>query len=133
MIRINLLGAPKAKEQAGRSFGGRRHGSGRRWLTEDEGPGGAGAGCACVNAGYWYQPGQRDQDIAAKMQVAEQKNRELADVKARYLERQRQADNYKRRVDVIDQLRASPVRPGQPAEHDRRHHQRHRSGVAEHA
>ena len=37
----------------------------------------------------------------------EQKNRELADVKARYMERQRQAENYKRRVDVIDQLRAS--------------------------
>ena len=40
------------------------------------------------------------------MRAAEQKNRELADVKSRYLERQRQADAYKRRVDVIDQLRA---------------------------
>jgi Tfp pilus assembly protein PilN len=45
------------------------------------------------------------------MKVAEQKNRELADVKARYLERQRQAENYKRRVDVIDQLRASQAGP----------------------
>jgi type IV pilus assembly protein PilN len=43
--------------------------------------------------------------------VAEQKNRELADVKARFLERQRQAENYKRRVDVIDQLRASQAGP----------------------
>jgi len=41
------------------------------------------------------------------MKVAEQKNRELSDVKAKYLERQKQADSYKRRVDVIDQLRAS--------------------------
>ena len=41
------------------------------------------------------------------MKVAEQKNRELADVKARFLERQTQANNYKRRVDVIDGLRAS--------------------------
>ncbi len=32
---------------------------------------------------------------------------ELADVKARFLERQTQANNYKRRVDVIDSLRAS--------------------------
>jgi type IV pilus assembly protein PilN len=32
-------------------------------------------------------------------------------VKARYLERQRQAENYKRRVDVIDQLRASQSGP----------------------
>ena len=39
--------------------------------------------------------------------MAEQKNRELADVKARFLERQAQADNYKRRVDVIDSLRAA--------------------------
>ena len=45
------------------------------------------------------------------MQKAEQKNRELADVKARYLERQREADNYKRRVDVIDQLRANQSGP----------------------
>ena len=41
------------------------------------------------------------------MKAAEQKNRELADVKMRYLERQKQADNYKRRVDVIDSLRAA--------------------------
>jgi Tfp pilus assembly protein PilN len=45
--------------------------------------------------------------IAANMKVAEQKNRELADVKARFLERQTQANNYKRRVDVIDGLRAA--------------------------
>jgi Tfp pilus assembly protein PilN len=41
------------------------------------------------------------------MAVAEQRNRELSDVKAKYLERQKQADSYKHRVDVIDQLRAS--------------------------
>jgi Tfp pilus assembly protein PilN len=35
----------------------------------------------------------------------------LADVKTRYLERQREADNYKRRVDVIDQLRAGQSGP----------------------
>jgi len=58
-----------------------------------------------LNVGYWYRLDVVKRDIAAKMQVAEQKNRELADVKARYLERQRQAENYKRRVDVIDQLR----------------------------
>ena len=45
------------------------------------------------------------------MEQAEQKNRELADVKARYLERQRQAENYKRRVDVIDQLRKAQTGP----------------------
>ena len=45
------------------------------------------------------------QDIAAKMKVAEQTNLELSGVKTKYLERQKEADNYKRRVDVIDQLR----------------------------
>ena len=45
------------------------------------------------------------------MQKAEHKNRELADIKARYLERQRQADAYKRRVDVIDQLRQDQTGP----------------------
>jgi len=45
------------------------------------------------------------------MQAADQKNRELADVKQKYLERQRQADSYKRRVDVIDQLRANQAGP----------------------
>ena len=58
--------------------------------------------------GYtWYRLDHQAQDIAAKMKVAEQKNRELSDVKAKYLERQKQADSYKHRVDVIDQLRAS--------------------------
>jgi Tfp pilus assembly protein PilN len=64
-----------------------------------------------LNLGYWYRQDMVKRDIAAKMQVAEQKNRELADVKARYLERQRQAENYKRRVDVIDQLRANQSGP----------------------
>jgi Tfp pilus assembly protein PilN len=45
------------------------------------------------------------------MQKAEQKNRELADIKARYMERQRQADAYKRRVDVIDKLREDQTGP----------------------
>ena len=59
-----------------------------------------------LNFGYWYRLDRQEQSIAKQMQAAEQKNRELSDVKARYLERQRQADNYKRRVDVIDSLRA---------------------------
>ena len=36
------------------------------------------------------------------MQVAQDHNRQLSVVKAKYLERQKQADNYKRRVDVIE-------------------------------
>jgi Tfp pilus assembly protein PilN len=63
------------------------------------------------NLGYWYRLDSQSKAIAAHMKVAEQKNRELADVKARFLERQTQANNYKRRVDVIDGLRASQTGP----------------------
>jgi Tfp pilus assembly protein PilN len=64
-----------------------------------------------LNFGYWYQLDREKKSIEVKMRVAEQKNRELADIKARYLERQKQADAYKRRVDVIDQLRANQIGP----------------------
>jgi len=63
------------------------------------------------NLAYWYRLDQQSTAIAKQMKVAEQKNRELADVKARYMERQTQANNYKRRVDVIDQLRAGQAGP----------------------
>src|SRR6202045_262420 len=60
-----------------------------------------------LNFGYWYRLDKQAQSIAKQMQAAEVKNRELNDVKVRYMERQTQANNYKRRVDVIDQLRAA--------------------------
>src|SRR5579863_263379 len=64
-----------------------------------------------LNFGYWYRLDKQAKSIAKQMQAAEQKNRELSDVKARYLERQTQANNYKRRVDVIDSLRAGQAGP----------------------
>jgi Tfp pilus assembly protein PilN len=64
-----------------------------------------------VNYGYWHRLDTQAKTIASQMQAADQKNRELSDVKARYLERQRQADAYKRRVDVIDQLRNAQTGP----------------------
>jgi hypothetical protein len=59
------------------------------------------------NLGYWYRLDHQGKAISVRMKTAEMKNRELADVKAKFLERQGQADNYKRRVDVIDGLRAA--------------------------
>jgi type IV pilus assembly protein PilN len=111
MIRINLLGIAKQK--------GKRGGAGSPAVAVESGPGGSPnlkilivlVAAALVNAGYWYGLDKQKRSIAAKMQVAEAKNRELADVKARYLERQRQAESYKRRVDVIDQLRAGQSGP----------------------
>jgi Tfp pilus assembly protein PilN len=111
MIRINLLGAPKPKS---------KHSGASSSMPSIE-VGNAGSPtlkvlvvlvlAGAVNAGYWYRLDKEKQSIVAKMEVAEQKNRELADVKARYLERQRQAESYKRRVDVIDNLRANQAGP----------------------
>ncbi len=64
-----------------------------------------------LNFGYWYRLDHQSKKIASQMEIAEQKNRELSDVKARYMERQKQADAYKRRVDVIDGLRANQTGP----------------------
>jgi Tfp pilus assembly protein PilN len=63
------------------------------------------------NLSYWYRLDHEAKAIAMRMKVAETKNRELADVKAKFLERQTQANNYKRRVDVIDGLRANQSGP----------------------
>ena len=113
MIKINLLENSKGKNK--RAGGG----SGPSLPTMEMGDMGspklkvlvvvllAGA----LNFGYWYRLDRQAKSIAAQMQAAEQKNRELSDVKARFLERQTQANNYKRRVDVIDQLRAGQAGP----------------------
>src|SRR5271166_1193168 len=110
MIRINLLGQPRPKNK-------RAAASAAAVMEMGE----VGSPklkvlvvlmlVAALNLMYWYRLDKEKQGIAAKMQVAEQKNRELAEVKQRYLERQRQADSYKRRVDVIDQLRAGQSGP----------------------
>jgi type IV pilus assembly protein PilN len=110
MIRINLLGTPKGKNKRSAAAAS---------AVMDVGEVGSPkakilvilAAFAFFNFGYWYRLDKQSQDIAAKMKVAEQKNRELSDVKTRYLERQRQAESYKRRVDVIDQLRAAQGGP----------------------
>jgi Tfp pilus assembly protein PilN len=111
MIRINLLGTPRAK--------------GKRGSAATAGPsleiGDVGSPAikvlvaiallAGANGFYWYYLDHQAKEIATKMQVAEDHNRQLSVVKAKYLERQKQADNYKRRVDVIDQLRAAQSGP----------------------
>src|SRR5947208_5110139 len=106
MIRINLLGTPKPKN--------RRSASPSAPSIEIGDVGSpmvkvlvAVLLAAGVNGYEWYHLNDQAKTIATNMAKAEQENRELADVKAKYLERQKQADSYKRRVDVIDQLRAS--------------------------
>jgi type IV pilus assembly protein PilN len=110
MIRINLLGSPKPK--------GKQTAAVKMPSFEL----GAFAGpviqvvvvvaiAGLVNYGYWYKLDRDKKSIDTQMRLAEQRNHELADIKARFMERQRQAENYKRRVDVIDQLRNNQAGP----------------------
>jgi Tfp pilus assembly protein PilN len=110
MIRINLLGAPKpkGKKSVAVSMPAMEFGNVGSPMLQ--------AAAVLViagllNAGYWYKLDREKKAIEVQMRVAGQKNRELADIKARYMERQKQADNYKRRVDVIDQLRQNQTGP----------------------
>jgi type IV pilus assembly protein PilN len=111
MIRINLVASAKGKQKRGSTPGAA--------AVMDVGEAGspkmkvlvALVLAAAINLGWWYRLDKQQQEIASNMQAAEEMNRQLADVKAHYLERQREAENYKRRVDVIDQLRASQSGP----------------------
>ncbi len=112
MIRINLLGSAKAKAKSKTSAAVNMP------SFEIGNLGGPMVQIAAVlviagalNFGYWYQLDREAKAIEVQTRLADQKNRELADIKVRYLERQRQADSYKRRVDVIDQLRANQTGP----------------------
>jgi len=112
MIKINLLETAKGK-------GKRGGGGGPSMPTMEMGDMGSPklkvlvimVIVGLVNLGYWYRLDHLSTEIAKKMKVAEQRNHELADVKARFLERQNQANAYKRRVDVIDGLRANQTGP----------------------
>ncbi|HKM85752.1 MAG TPA: PilN domain-containing protein [Terriglobales bacterium] len=110
MIRINLLGSPKPK--------GKKNVAVSMPSFELGNLGGPLVQVAAVlliagalNFGYWYQLDREKKSIEVQTRVAEQKNRELADIKVRYMERQKQAEAYKRRVDVIDQLRNNQTGP----------------------
>ncbi|MGO9440096.1 MAG: PilN domain-containing protein [Terriglobales bacterium] len=110
MIRINLLGGAKPKGKKGPAISMPSF-----ELGNLGGPVIQVAAvlliAGAVNFTYWHQLDKEKKSIELKARMAEQKNRELADIKARYMERQKQADAYKRRVDVIDQLRASQTGP----------------------
>jgi Tfp pilus assembly protein PilN len=109
MIRINLLGSPKPKGKKSAAV---------TMPSMDFNVGSPAMLAAAVvvivallNGGYFYMLDREKKSIAEQMQRAEAKNRELADIKARYMERQKQADAYQRRVDVIKQLQAGQTGP----------------------
>jgi type IV pilus assembly protein PilN len=110
MIRINLLEAPKPKNKRSAmpsmpSMEVGDVGSPRLKVLVAFGL------AAAFNLYTWYHLDAEKKQIEQQMTQAEQKNRELADVKSRYMARQREAENYKRRVDVIDQLRNNQAGP----------------------
>jgi len=109
MIKINLLGVPKPKR-------GKRSGGG----ASPEMGGGGGEGMnpmipmlllALVTLGavwfFYNAETTRAAKIATDKAAAERENRALSEVKATFERKQREAENYKRRVEVIDQLRAN--------------------------
>jgi type IV pilus assembly protein PilN len=111
MIRINLLGNAKPKNKRGSSAPA---------VMEMDLGGGVSPMikvaavlviAALGNGVYWYRLDSEKNKIQQQMGIAQRKNAELSSVKARYLERQREAENYKRRVDVIDQLRNKQTGP----------------------
>jgi len=111
MIKINLLETAKGK--------GKRAGSGPSMPAIEMGDMGSPKLKILVivvivglaNLMYWYRLDHQGKAIAAKMEDAQRKNRELADVKAKFMERQNQANIYQRRVDVIKQLHDGQTGP----------------------
>ena len=112
MIKINLLGVPKPKR-------GKRSGSG---AAPEIGGGGEGmnpliplllAAVVCAGGVYFFynQQVNRAERIATLKAQAERENRALSEVKATFERKQREAENYRRRVEVIDQLRAAQAGP----------------------
>src|SRR5437879_1527472 len=111
MIKINLLGVPKPKR-------GKRSGG----AAPEMSGGGEGVNPLLIMAvlalatlgGVWFlynMENKRAADIANAKATAERENRALSEVKATFERKQREAENYRRRVEVIDQLRAAQAGP----------------------
>ena len=66
---------------------------------------------AVLNLGWWYKLNREGQRIAVDMVKAEKENHDLLQVKARVEQKNKQAELYQRRVDVIDHLRAQQSGP----------------------
>ena len=109
MIRINLLGVSHPKK-------------GKHATITTAGVEGGGPNMlvvllviVAIAAGgnyYYYSMLQRDSaSLKVKMEEARRENQRLADIKAKYIELERQKDIYERRVNVIHQLQANQSGP----------------------
>ena len=107
MIRINLLGVPKPKK-------------GKRAAVPTmagEGPNPLLVGVVVLLIGaaamgaWWWKLNNDSKVIAKRMEDANRKFQALSNVKSKYEDRQKQADQYQRRIAVIDNLRAEQKGP----------------------
>jgi type IV pilus assembly protein PilN len=107
MIRINLLGIPKAKSK--------RSGSGPALSGEGPSMVLVGAVLLALTAGgsyFWYnQANVQHEKIAIQLRDSEVRIKQLSGVKAKYEEKDKQAKMLQKRFDVIDQLRAAQNGP----------------------
>lgn len=107
MIRINLLGTPRPKK-------GKRAAAAS---VPGEGPSilmlAAVVGIlALAGNGFWYYKLNSDfQRLTEARATAEREKTRLSEVKRKYEELDRKRESYKRRVDVIDQLKSEQLGP----------------------
>jgi type IV pilus assembly protein PilN len=109
MIRINLLGVGKAKK-------------GKRAAAAVAGMTGSGPNMLVVlllvlalaaggNYFYYWSLQSQAATLKVKMEEAKRENQRLSEIKAKYLELEKQKDIYERRVNVIHQLQANQAGP----------------------
>jgi Tfp pilus assembly protein PilN len=104
MIRVNLLDAPKPKTRRPSP------------VVPTVAPGDAHSPkmkllvvlviAAAANLVYWRRIDAEKLTLARQLEQVEQRSRSLAEVKPRYQERQKQTENCKRRLAVIEQLQS---------------------------
>ena len=115
MIRINLLGLPRAKK-------GKRGGAGATTMMPAMGGGEGGPGIALflmvgllfgALGGYYFywKADQAGKVIAANMEKEVAEGRRLAEVKSKFDRRTAEAKAFEARVKVIDQLRENQTGP----------------------
>jgi Tfp pilus assembly protein PilN len=107
MIRINLLGGDKKRKGGHKMPAIFAAGAGRPVLLYV----GIVAIGLLANGGYFWKLGHDKARIERDTAQAENENRRLSQVKQRYLEAEKQKTEYKRRVDLIEQLRTNQTGP----------------------
>ncbi len=108
MIRINLLGISKPKRRAVAALPGANVSPNILAIV---------AVVVAIAAGgnyFWYwKLDHAGKTIQKQIQAEEEKNRRLADIKTRYLELERQKNQYEHRVNVINELAKSKKGPAE--------------------